>query len=202
MKRLLVVFLVLIGIFCFLGCGQTQTSDVSEKTVSKVGIDDVLCFDIPKGFDRVNTMKDANGNVVQHSWKKENDNTSALWYATFLTRDGEAVLDGGGLPMGIDGTISDYLALYKKDGEKPDRVIDLENIDTTAYVFENKNAEGDVDSISAFIPYQSYVISFDAFVGINDDVSNEDAEHLYSISKKDKDVFYKALASVSTDENQ
>lgn len=205
MRKLLLVFSLLLSVICFVGCASETTDKAegqSEEVAAAVSVDDILNFDIPDGFESIGTMNNNDGSVVQHSWEKESGKESALWYVTLLTRDGKAVLDANNMPMGVDGSVDDYVAFFKEEGRNPDKVIDLKNIDAQAYVFETKNDDGGVESIETFVPYKNYIIGFDAFIGVHETLTSEDAEIVRSISKDDIAAFYKTLASVSADDDQ
>ena len=198
MKKTLAVVIALAAMVCFtmcLGaCGSgsdaTDSGDgaaagdsaaagdgaAAEKPyeVGGIGLDELVSFDIPDGYEeKFVSQNGPKGEIIQQTWYNEDSDISL----SMLTYKEKGI-------MGTDGTLenyignSDYEDVVQLDGGKSEAYVSI--VDGGAE--DGSNIKDNV--IEAVFAYGDYILSLD--------LSNTKEE---SITKEQKDTFYKVLKS-------
>lgn len=192
MKKTLAVVIALAAMVCFtmcLGaCGSgsdaTDTGDsaaagdgaAAEKPyeVGGIGLDELVSLDIPDGYEeKFVSQNGPKGEIIQQTWYNEDSDISL----SMLTYKEKGI-------MGTDGTLenyignSDYEDVVQLDGGKSEAYVSI--VDGGAE--DGSNIKDNV--IEAVFAYGDYILSLD--------LSNTKEE---SITKEQKDTFYKVLKS-------
>jgi len=194
MKKTLAVVIALAAMVCFtmcLGaCGSgsdaTDTGSGSDAVdgaaaekpyeVGGIGLDELVSFDIPDGYEeKFVSQNGPKGEIIQQTWYNEDSDISL----SMLTYKEKGI-------MGTDGTLEKYIG-----NEDYEDVVRLDGGKSEAYVSivdggaeDGSNIKDNV--IEAVFAYGDYILSLD--------LSNTKEE---SITKEQKDTFYKVLKSAS-----
>ena len=194
MKKTLAVVIALAAMVCFtmcLGaCGSgsdaTDTGSGSDAVdgaaaekpyeVGGIGLDELVSFDIPDGYEeKFVSQNGPKGEIIEQTWYNDDSDISL----SMLTYKEKGI-------MGTDGTLEKYIG-----NEDYEDVVRLDGGKSEAYVSivdggaeDGSNIKDNV--IEAVFAYGDYILSLD--------LSNTKEE---SITKEQKDTFYKVLKSAS-----
>ena len=206
MKKCVIVLMVVIGVFCLVGCGNNisdnasvnvkSSSDLPDTWGGLMDVDAILRMNVPDSFVDDGTVENADGSIIEHYWRKKNKENSALLHLTLLGHNGKAVRDANGVPMGLDGSVSRYLAVFEEDYGKADKTVKLENIDATAYVFEDETDDGKINNISCVFQYDDYIVGCYMVVGVDTPIEGE--EVVYHLTDKDVKDYYNILSAIES----